>query len=315
MINLTLKNVKTVLRFRRVFVFFCMICCTVFVYGKGSKWTATYQVDVDNSRSTGSGLVYMTAGSYANMESPNDFKIVSDEVKSSEITVTPIDSKKTLSVNTQTDEIDGETDNMNDWTNTKVQFTNITLHATASPGSKFIRWEDNDGNVLGSTALVAEEVIIQTEKGDDGKAKNMTSKSPAIYYPIFEIRTYYYQSPGATVLDASMVYVCTDGVRPEDSSDKWKTNIPVGSTQSKSADGAGQYGQATVTYYFYAKAPADNYELLGWFDQSGKEVDVKNDGSYSLVTSSENPAAPTTIVLTPKFVPSNPYDTITKSNW
>ena len=85
---LTLKNVKTVLWFRRVFVFFCMICCTVFVYGKGSKWTATYQVDVDNSRSTGSGLVYMTAGSYANTTSPNDFAVIGD-VNSSEILVTP----------------------------------------------------------------------------------------------------------------------------------------------------------------------------------------------------------------------------------
>lgn len=303
--NLKFNKMSLMGKYSRLSVLLCMLLVSI-TGSAGKYFYYEYKVTVaPNSSNTGLGKVYLdaTANSYYENDQTwsttlkDDAKI--DDFKES--------TTLTLSVSQKNE----------DKTNQKlpkIEYTSVTLRAEALDGSVFTGWTWNDGSSTDATISVLPLPKRKQMPGDGKSSKTETATCPNTYIAHFTARTYYYQSPGAIALDGAMVYVSTDGVRPDDSSDKWKTNIPTGSTQSKSADGNGQFPRATVTYYLHAKAPAGYYDLIGWYDQNGTEVVLGENGRYDLLATSENSAAPSTIVLTPKFVPANPYTTITKAN-
>ena len=304
MMNLRFNKMILMGKYSRLSVLLCMLLVSI-TGSAGNYFYYQYNVTVaPNSSNTGLGKVYLDATANSYYENGN---LWSQTLKDNKQIV---DFKEST---TLTLSVSQKNENKTNQKNPYIEYTSVTLRAEALDGSVFTGWTWNDGSSTDATISVPCPERKQMKKNDDDDTQS--ADCPNTYIAHFTARTYYYQSPGAIALDGAMVYISTNGVRPEDDdTDKWKTNIPTGTTQSKSADGNGQYARATISYYFHAKAPDGNFELLGWYDTNGNEVVLGDNGRYDLVATSENSAAPTTIVLTPKFMPSNPYTTITKTN-
>lgn len=306
--NLRFNKMSMMGKFTRLSVLLCMLTVAVNVSALGTYLRYDYSVTVaPQSTDRGKGKVYLDATGYSYK---NNGTTVLSQTLSGSNNGDLYDKNIALEVRLQQERSD--TDN-EPW----VEYRTVKLRAESLAGSKFTGWTWDGGSSANATIDIPLPNPAKYKYSYGAKSRSTEEKNEScatIYTAHFTPRTYYYQSIGANATSGAMVYVCTDGVRPDDSSDMWKTNIPTGSTQSKSADGNGQYAYATVTYYLHAKAPAGYYDLVGWYDQNGTEVVLGENGRYDLVANSENSAAPSTIVLTPKFVPANPYTTITKAN-
>lgn len=309
MMNLRFNKMSVMGNFTRLFVLLCMLTVFVVESAAGSYLKYYYSVTVaPQSPDPGKGKVYLdaTGCSYKN----DGITLVSQILSNSSEKGDLYDNNITLQVLLQQER-------SNDYKQPWVEYKTVNLKAEPSAGSKFTGWTWEGGSSSAASIAIS---LPDPAKTQYSKSASSTSSDEqyascaTIYTAHFTPRTYYYKSPGANATGGAMVYVSTDGVRPDDSSDMWKTNIPTGSTQSKSAEGNGQFAYAIVTYYLHAKAPDGYYDLIGWYDQNGNEVLLGENGRYDLRATSENSAAPTTIVLTPKFVPTNPYTTITKDN-
>ena len=300
--NLTFKTSKSFLLFKRTLLLLMMICTSLFVYGKGSKWTATYQVNVNATKSTGSGRVYSTADCSMNSSNPDSFTSAGT-VKSNDTDVTPT-SKETLSFAKESGEIDGDTDNMEDWTNTKIKYSNVRLVAAPAEGSTFVRWEGPDGNETNNTFKILDEIIIQTEKDGD-KAKNITKTNPNTYYPVFIARTFYaYYQPSDSVITIDQVgNVINDDLKVTATpSFQLVTRGPDGITLGKRtavnanvfsqlADNQGQIRQASYIWDITAPAtPCHTY--YGWKTSSENYNNATTNNACNVITTSEDSNAP-----------------------
>lgn len=303
--NLRFNKMSLMGKYSRLSVLLCMLLVSI-TGSAGNYFYYQYNVTVaPNSSNTGLGKVYLDATANSYYENGT---LWSETLKDNE----KIDDFKEST--TLTLLVSQKNENASNKKFPQIEYTSVTLRAEALDGSIFTGWTWNNGSSTDATISITDLPDRRQMQGDGKSSDTTTAICPNAYIAHFTARTYYYQSPGANATGGAMVYVSTDGVRPDDSSNMWKTNIPTGSPQSKSADGNGQYAYATVTYYLHAKAPDGYYDLIGWYDQNGTEVLLGENGRYDLRATSENAAAPTTIVLTPKFVPTNPYTTLTKDN-
>lgn len=308
MIDLRFNAVKKLMgKCSRLSVLLLMLLVSTTITA-GKSFTYKYSVTVaPQSTNPGKGKVYLTVDGRSYLENGTT---VWSETLTQNIAKDENFYNSTVTLTAQLEQGNEDaTGKKNPW----IEFTSVTLRAEAMAGSIFTGWSWDGGS--SAKATISVPCPDKAKMPGDGKSSKTTTANCAITYTAhFTPRTYYFQSPGANAMGGAMVYVSTSSTRPEEGSASWTTNIPVGATQSKTADGNGQYGYAATTYYFFVKAPAGYYDFLGWFDANGNEVNVAADGRYDLYATSENSAAPTTIVLTPKFVPANPYTTITKDN-
>ena len=305
--NLRFNKMSMLGKCARLSVLLCMLTVSLNLSATGSYLRYDYSVTVaPQSTDRGKGKVYIDATGYSYKN--DGTTVLSQEVSGSK-NGDLYDKNITLEVRLQQERSDENT-------KPSVEYRTVKLRAESLAGSKFTGWTWDGGSSANATIDIPlpNPPKYKYSKKDNGGTEEKNVSCATIYTAHFTPRTYYYKTLGAKASEGAMVYVCTDGVRPEDSSDKWKTSIDAGTIQSQIADGNGQYGQATITYYIYTKAPVGYYDFIGWYDQNGTEVVLGENGRYDLLATSENSAAPTTIVLTPKFVYSNPYTTITKAN-
>ena len=285
---------------RRIFVLIAIMSLSV-VANAGKSWTARYRVSIDATGSTGRGTVYLSSEeTYVNATTNSVMDKVDPLSASKEFTPTSL--KGMIDLDRKMDIPNG--DNQNTARNTKCQHKNIRIRAVASPGSTFQGWK----NGVANNSVIASNIEIGCDdEVKDGSIYTMP-KTVVTYYPIFNIRTYYYATPSALATEGGTI--CTTGTtstRPADADAQWSAaSIPQGSTLSQKADDNGMYARATIgTYYYHAKAE-DGYVFIGWYNKNGVKLSETAYFGYNLVATSENLGSPTTDVLTAMFAPKSP---------
>ena len=248
---------------RRIFVLIAIMSLSV-VANAGKSWTARYRVSIDATGSTGRGTVYLSSEeTYVNATTNSVMDKVDPLSASKEFTPTSL--KGMIDLDRKMDIPNG--DNQNTARNTKCQHKNIRIRAVASPGSTFQGWK----NGVANNSVIASNIEIGCDdEVKDGSIYTMP-KTVVTYYPIFNIRTYYYATPSALATEGGTI--CTTGTtstRPADADAQWSAaSIPQGSTLSQKADDNGMYARATIgTYYYHAKAE-DGYVFIGWYNKNG----------------------------------------------
>ena len=150
MMNFICKTLKSIVFSRRTFLLLCVLLNSLLFFAmpdkSGQEWYAEYKANINSSKSTGSGTVYMKTDRYSNTDA-NDYQIIVQieglEVKEN---LTPSNVK---TLNLKTVLTIG-----NNHVKTALRYNNITLVADcdAFPGSYFKHWVDASGNVINANA-------------------------------------------------------------------------------------------------------------------------------------------------------------------
>ena len=306
MMNLTSKTSKSLLLFKRALVLLCFVLCSLMANALGSSWKANYQVNVNGSTiSTGQGTVYLSANVLVNDQQGSGVDDSKGDISKSIPSVTA-----TYTGSLTLDYEQTVAGSRNNYYRTKTNYENITLKAEAAPGSKFVKWANDDAS---TNPRVIKELAEFSCTNSGGTPTTQTHSTTFI--PIFTAKTYYYKEPGADATEGGKVYISTTAGRPAEDSGDWQTTIAGGTTTlSQTADDNGRYARATVKVYCYAKSSGEDYEFVGWFANTGGSLSNSLDYEYDFVVTSENSGQPTTNTLYAVFRPKMTITTINADN-
>ena len=313
MINSICKTLKLIVFTRRTFLLSCVLLNSLLFFAmpdkSGEKWYAEYKANINSSKSTGSGTVYMRTDRYSNTNANNYQQLVPMErleVKENFIpsNVKPLNLKTELTIG-------------DNYVKTVLRYDNITLVANcdAFPGSYFEHWVDASGNVTGVDAelLICSQYPNENgwqqsqEQGATVQSFPYADSDIKTYYPVFIARTFYaYNQPSdyevitidqaGNIIDDDLTVTATPSFQlatrgPDGITIGRRTTVNA-NVFSQLADNQGQIRQASYIWDITTPA-APCHTYYGWKTSSGNYNNATTNNACDVTTTSEdvnNPA-------------------------